>query len=215
MAELEYISVLEDIKQLVLDYKLSYRGVCTEAEFDATVERFRFKQVKWKTSDQDLQNRIEWNVWLYYFLDYDNAEAIVDLLGRFRIAVDDPRARKFRLVEMRIVLSKFEERNDWKTKIEKLKKEEKSLRAEGEYEVKKLMNNALDKKRRSFLDFEHEQRKRVVELVHQFHKDRVDGVRKEIDASKIELEMMKEYVKKQLEDIHKQLKAMNENGENA
>lgn len=66
MAELEYISVLEDIKQLVLDYKLSYRGVCTEAEFDATVERCRFKQMKWKTSAQDLQNRIEWNVWLYY-----------------------------------------------------------------------------------------------------------------------------------------------------
>jgi len=34
-------------------------------------------------------------------------------------------------------------------------------------------------------------------------------MRKEIDASKIELKMMKEYVKKQLEDIHEQLKAMN------
>ncbi|EMR84879.1 hypothetical protein ACHAPC_007525 [Botrytis cinerea] len=209
MAELEYISVLEDIKQLVLDYKLSYRGVCTEAEFDATVERCRFKQMKWKTSAQDLQNRIEWNVWLYYFLDYDNAEAVVDFPGRFQIVVNDPRARKFRLVEMRIVLSKFEERNDWKTKIENLIKEEKSLRAEGNYEVKTLMNKALDKKRHSFLDFEHEQRKRVVERVCQFHKDRLDGMRKEIDASKIELKMMKEYVKKQLEDIHEQLKAMN------
>lgn len=47
---------------------------------------------------------------------------------------------------MRIVLSKFEERNDWKTKIENLIKEEKSLRAEGNYEVKTLMNKALDKK---------------------------------------------------------------------
>ncbi|KAM0130923.1 hypothetical protein ACHAP3_007150 [Botrytis cinerea] len=182
MAELEYISVLEDIKQLVLDYKLSYRGVCTEAEFDATVERCRFKQMKWKTSAQDLQNRIEWNVWLYYFLDYDNAEAVVDFPGRFQIAVNDP---------------------------QNLIKEEKSLRAEGNYEVKTLMNKALDKKRHSFLDFEHEQRKRVVERVYQFHKDRLDGMRKEIDASKIELKMMKEYVKKQLEDIHEQLKAMN------
>lgn len=50
------------------------------------------------------------------------------------------------MVEMRIVLSKFEERNDWKTKIENLIKEEKSLRAEGNYEVKTLMNKALDKK---------------------------------------------------------------------
>ncbi|TGO47517.1 hypothetical protein BCON_0274g00040 [Botryotinia convoluta] len=209
MADIEYISVLEDIKQFVLDDKLSYRGVCTEAEFDAVVEQCRIKQVEWKTAARDMQHCIEWDVWLYYFLDYNNAEANVDFPGRFQIAGDGPRARQFRLVEMRMILSKFEEQNIWKTKIEKLEKEEKSLGEEGQFEWEKLMNMALQKKKHGFLDFEYQQRKGFADRIHQFYKDKADGVRKEI-----ELERMREYFKRRLEAIHEQLKAMIENGEN-
>ncbi|TGO25483.1 hypothetical protein BPAE_0079g00300 [Botrytis paeoniae] len=214
MADLEYISILEDIKQFILNDKLSYRGFCTEEEFDATVERCRTKQVEWKTAARDMQQCIEWDVWVYYFLDHNNAEAIFYFPGRFQIAGDGPRARKFELVERGIMLSNFEVLNIWKARIEKLEREEKRLRDEGEVEWEKLMNMALQKKKRGYLDFEYKQRKGFADQIHQFYKVKADGVREEIDASEIELERMREYVKQRLEAIHEQLKAIIENGEN-
>ncbi|KAF5875849.1 uncharacterized protein Bfra_002245 [Botrytis fragariae] len=202
MADLEYISVLEDIKQFVLNDKLSYRGICTEEEFDATVERCHAKQVEWKTAARDMQQCIEWDVWVFYFLDYNNAEAVVNFPGRFQIAGDGPRARKFELVERRIMLSNFEVLNIWKAKIEKLETEEKRLRDEGKFEWEKLMTAALQKKKRGYLDFENKQRKRFADQIHQFYKVKADGVREEINALEVELERMGEYVKQRLEAIH-------------
>ncbi|KAF7922351.1 uncharacterized protein EAE97_011093 [Botrytis byssoidea] len=88
MADFEYISVLEDIKHLVLDDKLSFRGICTEAEFDTTIERCGVKQVEWKTAAQDMQQCIEW-------------DELVGFPGKILVAGDGPRARQFNLVEMR------------------------------------------------------------------------------------------------------------------
>ncbi|THV46697.1 hypothetical protein BGAL_0366g00040 [Botrytis galanthina] len=167
MAGLEYVSVLEDIKHLVLDDKLSCRGICTEMGFDATVERCRAKQAKWKTTAQDMQQCIEWDVWLYYckylliqnpiyigsvlrnvklssrlHLDYNNAQELVGFPGRIQVASDNPRARQFELVETRYLISQFKEHNIWKVEIEKLKREEKKLRDEGKSEREKLVKAA-------------------------------------------------------------------------
>ncbi|TGO46405.1 hypothetical protein BOTNAR_0589g00030 [Botryotinia narcissicola] len=128
MADLEYVSVLEDIKHLVLDDKLSFRGICTETEFDTTIERCGVKQVEWKTAARDMQQCIEWDVWLYYLLDYNNAEELVCFPGKIQVTGDGPRARQFNLVEMRYLISQFKEHNIWKVEIEKLEKEEKRLR---------------------------------------------------------------------------------------
>ncbi|KAF7898867.1 uncharacterized protein EAF01_008080 [Botrytis porri] len=214
MADLGYISVLNDIKQFVVEDKLSYRGVCTEGEFDATVERCRAKQVEWKTAVRDMQQCIEWNVWVYYFLDYNNAEANEDCHGRFQIAGDGPRARELRLVERRIILSEFEVLNIWKARIEKLEREEKRLRNEGEAEWERLMTAAHEKKKRGYLDFEYKQRKGFADQIRQYCKDKANRMREEIDELEIELERMREYVRQRLEAVQEQLEAMIESAEN-
>ncbi|KAF7940547.1 uncharacterized protein EAE98_000674 [Botrytis deweyae] len=214
MADLEYISVLEDIKQFVLNDKLSYRGVCTEEEFDATVERCRAKQVEWKTPARDMQQCIEWDVWVYYFLDYNNVEAVVDVPGRFPIVGGGQRARKFETVERRIMLSNFEVLNVWKAKIEKMEMQEKKLRDDGKIEWERLMTAAHQKKKRGYLDFDYKLRKGVADQAHQFYRVKADGVREEIDELEIELERMRGYVKQRLDAIQEQLKAMIESAEN-
>ncbi|KAF7885205.1 hypothetical protein EAF00_011023 [Botryotinia globosa] len=203
MADIEYVSVLEDIKHLVLDDKLSFRGICTESKFDATVECCRAKKAEWKTIAQDMQQCIEWDVWLYYFLDYNNAEELVGFPGRIQVAGDGPRARQFELVEMRYPISQFKEHNIWKKEIEKLEKEEKRLRDDGKSEWKKLT--------RRYPDFEYIQRNRFADRVHQSFKDKAGNLRKGIVELGTELKRMEDDVKQELRDVNKQLKAMIEN----
>ncbi|KAF7960196.1 hypothetical protein EAE96_001794 [Botrytis aclada] len=196
MATFQYVSVLEEIKQFVLNENLSYRGVCMETEFNETIGVCRIKHMVLGTATRDRQLCIDWDVWVHYFLEFNNAEAKVDIPRIIQIVGDGPRAQKCRLVEKKLVLSKFEEKNDWKTKIEKLEIEEKLLRDNVKLSWKTFMIDAIEKKKPSGLDFESIQRMGFVERVSQDYKDRADIAREWIGLTEIELEGMKEYAKK-------------------